>query len=143
MQHQQLTPRRLRELEILVKRAEESFDRNKMKSVESAPEDEDDELTNDLNQSKSTTNSKKPKKKVEFEDLKTASSVEESSRFFKHWNKSKRRVKLLKLLGSKSRAAGQEEGTIITKALNTITIHHTSRDQRFWRLRNRRRSSSA
>lgn len=145
----------MRELELVVKRAEETFDRNVcMKLAEevaaAAALDDDD--------------SSRParKKRVEFEDLKAASE----SNFLNRLRIRKRSLKLLSFLGSKSQdssgSKAQEEraarllkmympekstaagasSTASSSGPNTITIHHTSRDRRFWRLRNRRRSSS-
>ncbi|KAG7197833.1 hypothetical protein KM043_001646 [Ampulex compressa] len=64
----------------------------------------------------------------------------------------KRSMKLLSFLSGKSADRSQEERAARLlrmylpekggKAQNTISIHHTSRDRRFWKLRSRRRSSS-
>lgn len=65
----------------------------------------------------------------------------------------RRSIKLLKFLSGKSSDRSHEERATrllkmympekSTKRQNTISIHHTSRDRRFWKLRNRRRSNSS
>lgn len=65
----------------------------------------------------------------------------------------RRSMKLLSFLSGKSSDRSQEERAAKLLKMympveketkqNTISIHHTSRDRRFWKLRNRRRSSSA
>lgn len=64
----------------------------------------------------------------------------------------RRSLKLLSFLSGKAYDRSQEERATRllkmympekgTKTQNTICIHHTSRDRRFWKLRSRRRSSS-
>lgn len=141
-----LTPRRLRELEMVVKRAEEKFERN-AKQLE---HDED--------------KARKLQKKVEFDDA-AKLAVENSDSNFR-LRLRKRGVKLLGFLGASKSQDGEArvhearlvrmcsvpETNIVSSPSrflarnssgpNTISVQHSSRDRRFWRLRNRRRSSS-
>lgn len=64
----------------------------------------------------------------------------------------RRSMKLLSFLSGKSRDKTQEERASkflkiymadCGKGPNTISIHHTSRDRRFWKLRSKRRASSS
>uniref|UniRef100_A0A0C9RKH8 Uncharacterized protein n=1 Tax=Fopius arisanus TaxID=64838 RepID=A0A0C9RKH8_9HYME len=64
----------------------------------------------------------------------------------------RRSMKLLSFLSGRSTDKSQEERAskflkIYTsdrgRGQNTISIHHTSRDRRFWKLRSRRRASSS
>ncbi|KAL2738015.1 uncharacterized protein V1478_002101 [Vespula squamosa] len=80
-------------------------------------------------------------------------SIETSETNFLNRLRIKRRsLKLLSFLSGKAYDKSQEERAArllkmympekTTNAHNTICIHHTSRDRRFWKLRSRRRSSS-
>ncbi|KAL2723811.1 hypothetical protein V1477_019043 [Vespula maculifrons] len=82
-----------------------------------------------------------------------ANSIETSETNFLNRLRIKRRsLKLLSFLSGKAYDKSHEERTArllkmympekTTNAHNTICIHHTSRDRRFWKLRSRRRSSS-
>lgn len=131
-----LTPRQIRELEEVVKLAEETLEEAEPRS------------------------SSLRKKRVEFEDTKTSPGSSDSN-FLKKLRLRKRKIKILGFLGSKSQEATktqEERAARLLKmympektgssgsskcGLNTISIHHTSRDRRFWRMRNRRRSSSS
>lgn len=65
----------------------------------------------------------------------------------------RRSMKLLSFLSGKAADRSQEERAARllrmympekgSKAQNTISIHHTSRDRRFWKLRSRRRTNSS
>lgn len=66
----------------------------------------------------------------------------------------RRSMKLLSFLSGKAADKSQEERAArllrmympergVRGSQNTISIHHTSRDRRFWKLRSRRRTSSA
>jgi hypothetical protein len=133
-------PQRLEELELLTRRAEGSGPREEPP----APR----------------------RKRVEFEDSRLRDVTSESS-FLDKLRARKRGLKLLSFLGSRGQEAGgalEERAARLMKIYgaekaeaaslpsspptskssgpNTIAIHHTSRDRRFWKLRNRRRSSS-
>lgn len=82
-----------------------------------------------------------------------SNSIETSETNFLNRLRIKRRsLKLLSFLSGKAYDKSHEERTArllkmympekTTNAHNTICIHHTSRDRRFWKLRSRRRSSS-
>lgn len=82
----------------------------------------------------------------------TAAGTSESN-FLNRLRIKRRSMKLLSFLSGKAADKSQEERAARllrmympekgTRAQNTISIHHTSRDRRFWKMRSRRRTSSA
>lgn len=159
----------LQELEMVAKRAEETFDRNIIEVArecfreshsESLPE------TSDRRKQKRFDVEHGRKRRLEFlrrrsdkvdedSDEKATDDVAESSEstFLNRLRIRRRSVKLLSFLSGKTGDNAHEEraNRLLrmyvpdkgSKGPNTISIHHTSRDRRFWKLRNRRRSSSA
>ncbi|KAM0734976.1 hypothetical protein ACS0PU_011089 [Formica fusca] len=93
----------------------------------------------------------------DFDDQNSTMSPSSSgeTNFLNRLRIKRRSMKLLSFLSGKAADRSQEEraarllrmympdkgGSRTTQ--NTISIHHTSRDRRFWKLRNRRRTSSA
>lgn len=144
---------RLRELEMVAKRAEETFDKN---SIEVARERIRESHHSEPmpgpsleKQLRFNVDCDKKKSDDDSEDKEDKSG----STFLKSLRIRRRSVKLLSFLSGKTCDKAQEEraNRLLrmyatdkgSKGPNTISIHHTSRDKRFWRLRNRRRSSSA
>lgn len=131
---------RLRELEMVAKRAEETFDKNSIER-ERFRESQSDTITKQL--------------RFVDQDDSDEKEIEDTSglTFLNRLRIRRRSVKLLSFLSGKTCDKAQEEraNRLLkmyssdkgSKGPNTISIHHTSRDRRFWRLRNRRRSSSA
>lgn len=90
----------------------------------------------------------------ELENPRKADERNTEANFGNHWMIRRRSMKLLSFLSGRSSDRSQEERAAKllkmympvekeTRPQNTISIHHTSRDRRFWKLRSRRRSSSA
>lgn len=90
----------------------------------------------------------------EEEDQYGGSPTRTTERNFLNRLRIKRRsMKLLSFLSGKAADRSQEERAARllrmympekgSKAQNTISIHHTSRDRRFWKLRSRRRTNSS
>jgi len=85
----------------------------------------------------------------------TSSSGASETNFLNRLRIKRRSMKLLSFLSGKAADRSQEERAARLLRMympeksgpkmsqNTISIHHTSRDRRFWKLRNRRRTSSA
>ena len=127
---------RLKELELVVKCAEETFE---AEASNNTPDETDDRARLIR------------KKRVEFQDL--ADSASSNTTLLSRFRNCKKNMKLLSFLSTKSNEKSSDERTarllkiyMSDKASrpgqNTISIHHTSRDRRFWKLRTRRRSSS-
>lgn len=78
---------------------------------------------------------------------------QETTTFLSRLRIRRRSIKLLSFLSGKSSDKSHEERATrllkiympekSVKGQNTISIHHTSRDRRFWKLRSRRRSNSS
>lgn len=92
----------------------------------------------------------------DYDDQTTGPSSASETNFLNRFRLKRRSLKLLSFLSGKASDRSQEERAArllrmympdqkggSRTAQNTISIHHTSRDRRFWKLRNRRRTSSA
>ena len=160
---------RLQELEMVAKRAEETFDRNTIEVArerfreshsESFPETSDRRKQKRLDVEhgrKRRLGFLRPRsEKVDDDSDENGSDDAGGSSeptFLNRLRIRRRSVKLLSFLSGKTGDKAQEEraNRLLrmyvpdkgSKGPNTISIHHTSRDRRFWKLRNRRRSSSA
>lgn len=156
---------RLKELELVALRAEESNDRNAEKiSFEVLQKEAYAAIANDGLRYGKFDQRYDRRKQFEFMTRKTNSKLSENnaggdpiettseSNFFNRLRIKRRSLKLLSFLSGKGHDRSQDERTArllkmympekATNAHNTISIHHTSRDRRFWKLRSRRRSSS-
>lgn len=156
---------RLRELEAVARRAEETNSRNveKMNAERRREEMQKEEVAE-------TSDKRRQRSKRQIEQLRRSKRFEEDfddqnstmspsssgeTNFLNRLRIKRRSMKLLSFLSGKAADRSQEEraarllrmympdkgGSRTTQ--NTISIHHTSRDRRFWKLRNRRRTSSA
>lgn len=156
---------RLHELEMVAKRAEETFDRNSIEvAKERFRESQSEPLPGTSEKQLRFEDEQGTKKRLQFfrqqSDKGAADDSDEKdsedtsgSTFLNRLRIRRRSVKLLSFLSGKTEDKAQEEraNRLLrmyasdkgSKGPNTISIHHTSRDRRFWRLRNRRRSSSA
>lgn len=88
-------------------------------------------------------------------DDQNGTSPSSETNFLNRLRIKRRSMKLLSFLSGKAADRSQEERAARLLRMympekggsrtsqNTISIHHTSRDRRFWKLRNRRRTSSA
>lgn len=157
----------LKELEAVARRAEETSNRN---SEELVAERFRQELGADVpkrNRHRKIEFQHDRKRQLEFlqrkskrlneclEDQSDDNTAGTSEMNFLNRLRIKRRsMKLLSFLSGKSAEKSQEERAArllkmympeksgAGRGQNTITIHHTSRDRRFWKLRSRRRSNS-
>ena len=160
---------RLQELEMVAKRAEETFTRNSIEVArerfreshsESLPETSDRRRQKRLNvehgKNRYLEFLRRRSEKVEGESDERESedgSRSSESTFLNRLRIRRCSVKLLSFLSGKTGDKAQEEraNRLLqmyapdkgSRGPNTISIHHSSRDRRFWKLRNRRRSSSA
>lgn len=151
---------RLRELEAVARRAEETNSRNAEERRE-AMRREDSAETSDRRRNRSRRQAEQLRRSRRFEEEfddqsgRASPSSTSETNFLNRLRLKRRSMKLLSFLSGKAADRSQEEraarllrmympeksGTRSTQ--NTISIHHTSRDRRFWKLRNRRRTSSA
>lgn len=155
---------RLRELEAVARRAEETNSRNveemNAERRREAMQREDSAESSDRRRQRSRRPGELRRSKrfdEDFDDQNDmmAGSSSGETNFLNRLRIKRRSMKLLSFLSGRAADRSQEEraarllrmympdkGASRT-AQNTISIHHTSRDRRFWKLRNRRRTSSA
>lgn len=160
---------RLKELESVVRRAEETNSRNaerlgaeRAREAYSAAESADSKNRRykkvDAQQERRRQMEllqRKSKKLEEGEDDQNDGSPTRTTEknFLNRLRIKRRSMKLLSFLSGKAADRSQEERAARllrmympekgSKAQNTISIHHTSRDRRFWKLRSRRRTNSS
>lgn len=156
---------RLRELEAVARRAEETNSRNaeemNAERRREAMQKEDFAEASDKRRQRSKRQIEQLRRSKRFEEdfddqngtMSSSSSGE--TNFLNRLRLKRRSMKLLSFLSGKAADRSQEERAArllrmympdkggSRTAQNTISIHHTSRDRRFWKLRNRRRTSSA
>lgn len=155
---------RLRELEAVARRAEETNSRNveemNAEKRREAMQREDFIEASDKRRQRSKRQIEQLRRSKRFEEdfddqNGTSPSSSGETNFLNRLRLKRRSMKLLSFLSGKAADRSQEEraarllrmympdkgGSRTTQ--NTISIHHTSRDRRFWKLRNRRRTSSA
>lgn len=159
----------LRELESVARRAEETSSRNAEKmnaerrrevllQRESAAEMGDKRKYRNRRQIDQLLQRRSRRLEEEIDDQNGASPSSAAagtseSNFLNRLRIKRRSMKLLSFLSGKAADRSQEERAARllrmympekgTRAQNTISIHHTSRDRRFWKMRSRRRTSSA
>ncbi|KYQ58357.1 hypothetical protein ALC60_02777 [Trachymyrmex zeteki] len=155
---------RLKELEAVARRAEETNSRNveemNAEKRREAMRREDSAEASDKrrHRSRRTDQLRRSRRfEEEFDDQNgrgSPSSTGETN-FLNRLRLKRRSMKLLSFLSGKAADRSQEERAArllrmympekggARSTQNTISIHHTSRDRRFWKLRNRRRTSSA
>lgn len=154
---------RLRELEAVARRAEETNSRNaeemNAERRREAMRREDSFETSDRRRHRSRRQADQLRRsrrfEEEFDDQNGSPSSTGETNFLNRLRLKRRSMKLLSFLSGKAADRSQEERAARLLRLympeksgarstqNTISIHHTSRDRRFWKLRNRRRTSSA
>jgi len=156
---------RLRELEAVARRAEETNSRNAEEmNAERRRETmrrEDSIEANDRRRQRSRRQADQLRRSRRFEEEfddqngRASPSSTGETNFLNRLRLKRRSMKLLSFLSGKAADRSQEERAArllrmympekggARSAQNTISIHHTSRDRRFWKLRNRRRTSSA
>jgi len=155
---------RLRELESVARRAEETSSRNAEKmNAERRREvmrKEDSDEISDKRRYRSRRQVEQLRRSRRFEEDSddqngTSPSGTSETNFLNRLRIKRRSMKLLSFLSGKAADRSQEERAARLLRMympekggprmsqNTISIHHTSRDRRFWKLRNRRRTSSA
>lgn len=153
---------RLRELESVARRAEENFERNSLEFAVAEHKERVNALRVREILKRDEESGRRKRQDVEigrkrYAEMWKGSEEREPKVNFEETNFLKRlRMRkrgLLSFLGGRSSELSQEErvSRIMTmyfaekeaKSQNTISIQHTSRDRRFWKLRNRRKSSSA
>lgn len=156
----------MRELEAVARRAEETSSRNAEKmNAERRREmmqrenfEETGERKGNRSRSRRIEQLRRSKRFDEDSDDQNGRASPPSTsetNFLNRLRLKRRSMKLLSFLSGKAADRSQEErATRLLRmympdksgtrtAQNTISIHHTSRDRRFWKLRNRRRTSSA
>ena len=162
---------RLKELESLVRRAEETSSKNAERIGAERARSEEYSCTESMadsrnDQYKRVDGQQERRKRIELFQRK-AKKLEEDSEdqndgspsktteknFLNRLRIKRRSMKLLSFLSGKAADRSQEERAARllrmympekgSKAQNTISIHHTSRDRRFWKLRSRRRTNSS
>lgn len=159
---------RLKELELVARRAEESNNRNAEKiSFEILQKEAYAAIATDGSRHGKLDAQYDHRKQLEFMIRKSNNKLGEESysqnngrnpietsetNFLNRLRIKRRSLKLLSFLSGKAYDRSQEERAArllkmympekTTNTHNTICIHHTSRDRRFWKLRSRRRSSS-
>lgn len=159
---------RLRELESVARRAEETSNRNAERlDAEIAKREYSIEAEAQMgNRRYKRSDGQYERRRMELfqrkskkfdedsDDPNDTSPTRTSERNFLNRLRIKRRsMKLLSFLSGKSSDRSQEERATRLlrmympekgpKAQNTISIHHTSRERRFWKLRSRRRTNSS
>lgn len=156
---------RLRELEAVARRAEETNSRNveemNAERRREAMRREDSIDASDRRRHRSRRQADQLRRSRRFEEEfddqngRTSPSNAGETNFLNKLRLKRRSLKLLSFLSGKAADRSQEERAARLLRLympekggarstqNTISIHHTSRDRRFWKLRNRRRTSSA
>lgn len=148
---------RLRELESVARRAEETSSRNAERRREMMRREDSDEL-GDKRRCRSRRQMEQLRRSRRFDDDsddQNGTSPSSETNFLNRLRIKRRSMKLLSFLSGKAADRSQEERAARLLRMympekggsrtsqNTISIHHTSRDRRFWKLRNRRRTSSA
>lgn len=160
---------RLKELESLVRRAEETSSKNaeRLGAERARSEEGSESMADSRNRRyKRVDGQHERRKRIELFQRK-AKKLEEDSEdqnddspsktteknFLNRLRIKRRSMKLLSFLSGKAADRSQEERAARllrmympekgSKAQNTISIHHTSRDRRFWKLRSRRRTNSS
>lgn len=152
---------RLKELEAVARRAEETNSRNaeemNAERRREAMRREDSAEASDRRKYRSRRQADQLRRSRRFEeeyDDQNGSPSSETN-FLNRLRLKRRSMKLLSFLSGKAADRSQEERAArllrmympekggARSTQNTISIHHTSRDRRFWKLRNRRRTSSA
>lgn len=155
---------RLRELEAVARRAEETNSRNveemNAERRREAMRREDSAETSDRRRHRNRRadqlrRSKRFEEEFDDQNGRTSPSSTGETNFLNRLRLKRRSLKLLSFLSGKAADRSQEERAArllrmympekggARSTQNTISIHHTSRDRRFWKLRNRRRTSSA
>lgn len=154
---------RLRELEAVARRAEETNSRNaeemNAERRREAMQREDSAESYDRRRHRSRRSELRRSRRFEeeFDDQNGRASPSSTgdTNFLNRLRLKRRSMKLLSFLSGKAADRSQEERAArllrmympekggARSTQNTISIHHTSRDRRFWKLRNRRRTSSA
>lgn len=159
---------RLRELESVARRAEETRESRNAEAMRSegylGPELGD--TRRGRYGRRGDAQQEQRRKRMELFQRKTSRLEEESDdqndsspsrtsekNFLNRLRIKRRSMKLLSFLSGKAADRSQEERAARllrmympekgSKAQNTISIHHTSRDRRFWKLRSRRRTNSS
>ncbi|XP_067215148.1 uncharacterized protein C05D11.13-like [Linepithema humile] len=155
---------RLRELEAVARRAEETSSRNAEKMNAERRREimqrEDSEETSERRGHRNRRRFELRRSRRFDEDSddqngRASPPSTSETNFLNRLRLKRRSMKLLSFLSGKAADRSQEERAArllrmympdksgARTAQNTISIHHTSRDRRFWKLRNRRRTSSA
>lgn len=153
---------RLRELEAVARRAEENNSRNaeemnaERRREAMRRENSIDASDRRRHRSRRADQLRRSRRfDEEFDDQNGSPSSTGETNFLNRLRLKRRSMKLLSFLSGKAADRSQEERAARLLRLympekggarstqNTISIHHTSRDRRFWKLRSRRRTSSA
>lgn len=164
---------RLKELESVARRAEETRENRNAERIEAEQAEREGYLSAELGDTRDRRYSqrgemqherrrrmelfgiqrKTGKHDEDSEDQNDTSPSRTEKNFLYRLRIKRRSMKLFSFLSGKAADRSQEERAARllrmympekgSKAQNTISIHHTSRDRRFWKLRSRRRTNSS
>lgn len=162
---------RLKELESVARRAEETRESRNAERIEAEQAEREGYLSAELGDTRDRRYSRRGemqherRRRMELFGRKTGKLDEDSEdqndtspsrtekNFLYRLRIKRRSMKLFSFLSGKAADRSQEERAARllrmympekgSKAQNTISIHHTSRDRRFWKLRSRRRTNSS
>lgn len=157
---------RLRELESVARRAEETNSRNAEINAEKRRElllrERSSEVNDKIKYRRFDTQYERRRQIDPILQRRSRRLEEESgdqnilpgiseTNFLNRFRIKRRSMKLLSFLSGRATERSQETTRLLrmympdkgSKTQNTISVHHTSRDRRFWKLRNRRRTTSA
>lgn len=164
---------RLKELESVARRAEETRESRNAERIEAEQAEREGYLSAELGDTRDRRYSRRGemqherRRRMELfgiqrktgkldedsEDQNDTSPSRTEKNFLYRLRIKRRSMKLFSFLSGKAADRSQEERAARllrmympekgSKAQNTISIHHTSRDRRFWKLRSRRRTNSS
>lgn len=164
---------RLKELESVARRAEQTRESRNAERIEAEQAEREGYLSAELGDTRDRRYSQRGemqherRRRVELfgiqrktgkldedsEDQNDTSPSRTEKNFLYRLRIKRRSMKLFSFLSGKAADRSQEERAARllrmympekgSKAQNTISIHHTSRDRRFWKLRSRRRTNSS
>lgn len=164
---------RLKELESVARRAEETRENRNAERIEAEQAEREGYLSAELGDARDRRYSRRGetqherRRRMELfgiqrktgkldedsEDQNDTSPSRTEKNFLYRLRIKRRSMKLFSFLSGKAADRSQEERAARllrmympekgSKAQNTISIHHTSRDRRFWKLRSRRRTNSS
>lgn len=139
---------RLRELESVARRAEETSSRNAEKMNAERRREVLASVDGSADKRRHRRQDLQRRSRRLEEEIDEQSGASETN-FLNRLRIKRRSMKLLSFLSGKAADRSQEERAARllrmympgTRGQNTISIHHTSRDRRFWKLRSRRRTA--